>query len=397
MPENDQLIPFLKQSEIFHNFSEEELKVFLPFIQTTTVPKDQFIFHEGDQSSELYIVQRGQVAILFEDEEQKSDCPVATILPGNSFGEMTILTENIRFAGSKALEETDLLVLKFDNFHELVKTNPIFAKFSLSLSKQISKWLKSTNEMAMKATKEELRLTKIHDHMGKFIIHLFILLSLFFYVFKLFIKHGDASSIIQWISTCLILGLTISGIFLIKNSGYPIQFYGLTLKNWKNNCWEAILFTIPVLLFMTGLRWIVISIIPAFKNFSLIQIGNQSTSFFSFFENKESLQHFFIFLALYSAFIPLQEFITRGCLQTCLYNFFRSPKRGLLAIISSNLIFDIFHGLETISFMGVALLLGLFWGWLYQRQNSIIGPSLSHILIGIWGFGFLDYKGLLIY
>ncbi|WP_404802349.1 CPBP family glutamic-type intramembrane protease [Bacillus shivajii] len=31
-----------------------------------------------------------------------------------------------------------------------------------------------------------------------------------------------------------------------------------------------------------------------------------------------------------------------------------------------------------------AFIPGLFWGWMYTRQKSIIGVSISHMLIGIW-------------
>ena len=27
---------------------------------------------------------------------------------------------------------------------------------------------------------------------------------------------------------------------------------------------------------------------------------------------------------------------------------------------------------------------GLLWGWLYSRERTLIGPTLSHVLLGLW-------------
>jgi hypothetical protein len=33
---------------------------------------------------------------------------------------------------------------------------------------------------------------------------------------------------------------------------------------------------------------------------------------------------------------------------------------------------------------------GLFWGWLYLRHQTLVGVSVSHLLIGLWVTGVLD-------
>ena len=43
----------------------------------------------------------------------------------------------------------------------------------------------------------------------------------------------------------------------------------------------------------------------------------------------------------------------------------------------------------------VVFVTGLFWGWLYSRQHSLVGVSVSHLLLGltaleIVGFGVLE-------
>ena len=390
-------VNFLKKNELFSNFSETELAPFLPLISVIHFEKDHLIFNEGDRGSDVYLIKRGRVEILTEDREHGGSYTLATLEPNNCFGEMNILNNNVRMASSKTLENTEVLVLDLTHIRELAEKDPLFSRLLLNLAKQASQHLRRANDLAIQSAKTELNLIKIHDQMGKFIIHLFILLTFYFYILKIFEEFNSDSTLIRLVSAALIFCFTLSGILLVRTSGFPLAFYGLTLKNWKKNASESALFTLPVLLLMIFTKWALISTVPEFKKLPLVQIGEHSHSFFNFFGSSEHQTQFYTLLGLYILFVPLQEFIARGCLQSCLYNFFQSSNRAILAILTSNLLFGLFHGLKSFTFVGVAFFLGLFWGWIYQRQRSIVGPSISHAMIGAWGFGVLNFQSLLIY
>jgi CRP-like cAMP-binding protein len=397
MLDEKQVLSFLKESELFSNFSEQELKEFLPYIHEGIYEKGHFIFHEGDRENHLYLIKKGKVAIITEDREHGHPYTLAELGPNECFGEANVLIGDIRLASAKAVERLEVLIFDFGNFHKLMESKPIFSRFALNLSKQAGKHLKFANERTVKSMQQELNLTKTHDQMGRFIVHLFLLLTFYVYILKIFEQFGTESLLIRSISIALITCFAVSGVLIVKNSGFPLEFYGLTLKNWKKNAWDSILFTIPALLFMVGLKWMLIKTIPAFKDLSLFQIGDPTHPFLRFFGDSAHQTRFYTMLGLYIAFVPLQEFIARGCLQSCLRNFFTSPNRIVLSILSSNLLFGLFHGLKSFSFIGAAFLLGIFWGWIYQRQNSIIGPSISHAIVGAWAFGILNYQSVLIY
>ena len=38
---------------------------------------------------------------------------------------------------------------------------------------------------------------------------------------------------------------------------------------------------------------------------------------------------------------------------------------------------------------------GIFWGYLYEKQRTIVGVSLSHALLAAWAFLFLNFQHLL--
>jgi membrane protease YdiL (CAAX protease family) len=55
------------------------------------------------------------------------------------------------------------------------------------------------------------------------------------------------------------------------------------------------------------------------------------------------------------------------------------------AIVVSNLIFATAHTYLGLWFCLAVFLPGIFWGWMFAKQRSIIGVTVSHILVGIWG------------
>ncbi|PON16315.1 hypothetical protein C2W62_19100 [Candidatus Entotheonella serta] len=38
---------------------------------------------------------------------------------------------------------------------------------------------------------------------------------------------------------------------------------------------------------------------------------------------------------------------------------------------------------------------GLFWGWLYARHGTLIGPIISHALLGFWALYILGIMDML--
>ena len=71
-----------------------------------TVPSGHIVFREGDDGSEMYIIESGAVDIL---RAARGGEPLATLGPGDFFGEMAILEDQPRFASAIARAPTKLL------------------------------------------------------------------------------------------------------------------------------------------------------------------------------------------------------------------------------------------------------------------------------------------------
>lgn len=95
----------LRQAPLFSSFSPDELATIAEKSEFASYADGDAIFKPGDPGDRLYLVASGSVVILSSD----GDKVIAEFVPGDSFGEMELLTKASRNAGARAVGETLLL------------------------------------------------------------------------------------------------------------------------------------------------------------------------------------------------------------------------------------------------------------------------------------------------
>jgi hypothetical protein len=88
-----------------------------PFVE---VAAGAAVFREGDSGGDMFIIESGQVDIV---RKARGDEPVATLGPGDFFGEMAILEDQPRFAGAVARTNARLLRIERSEFADVLKQN----------------------------------------------------------------------------------------------------------------------------------------------------------------------------------------------------------------------------------------------------------------------------------
>jgi small-conductance mechanosensitive channel/CRP-like cAMP-binding protein len=85
------------------------------------------IVRQGDDADELFIIERGTVAVLLTKKgEQPSE--VTRLGPGQFFGEMALVTGERRQATVRAVTECELMVIGHDAFHAVLADTPDLVK-----------------------------------------------------------------------------------------------------------------------------------------------------------------------------------------------------------------------------------------------------------------------------
>jgi CRP-like cAMP-binding protein/membrane protease YdiL (CAAX protease family) len=382
----DELITFLREHKLFAPLSVEEIKELLPFIKVRHFAKGSWIFQEGEEGRDLFMIEEGEAKVLKEEKEYSQYEELASLERGDYFGEMAHLENEKRSASVRATKDSQILALDLDGLEKSTSRRTTYAKIIIELGKRVSRHLRKADEKLLFAFNERLKISQSFNQISKTLVHIFILGAIWFNISQLINMFPLEKPILDPIfSAVFAVFFTASIVYIIKSSGYPLSFYGLTLYRWFESAIQGALYSIPILILMVILKWILIHQFDLFKDFPL----------FVFSDERQDSGSLLLLSGLYLLTTPLQELIARGFLQSCFRNFFQGENRGFLAILSSNLLFQMLHTVRGFWLAIASFILGIFWGILFEQQKSLVGVSVSHAIIGTFGFFVLDFNTMI--
>ena len=135
-------IDVLRRVPLFESLSEADLQSFAELVRERSYPRGSVIVFEEDPGDALYVVAAGQVKVVLVAEDGR-EVILSVLGPGSFFGEMAILDEGPRSAHVIAMEESNLLILRRDDFHARLRAMP---EVAISLLKEISRRLRRADE-----------------------------------------------------------------------------------------------------------------------------------------------------------------------------------------------------------------------------------------------------------
>lgn len=144
------IINLLRGLPIFDGLGDGELrKIARLFTQKLFLPGEK-IFDKGDSGKEAYVIMRGEVNILLDDNSQA----IATIGCGQIFGELAFLDGAPRAAMAIATTPTILLIVQRTAFNDLTLNEPHLGMVVMrNISLELTRRLRQTNATIMSMTK----------------------------------------------------------------------------------------------------------------------------------------------------------------------------------------------------------------------------------------------------
>ena len=100
-------------------------------LKPVAVDGGEVLMHRGEPGHEMYIICRGVVDVLGEDEQ-----PIHTLAEGSFFGEIALLMNRSRTATVRTRTPCDLFVLERNDFHQVLKAHPQFARSILAIARE---------------------------------------------------------------------------------------------------------------------------------------------------------------------------------------------------------------------------------------------------------------------
>jgi CRP/FNR family cyclic AMP-dependent transcriptional regulator len=122
------MINFLKQSDIFYQFTPTQLELVANLCQEIIFNAGDLIFQENSNSKELYVIAQGEVDILINrgsGSAEKKETAVTRLRRGQSFGEVALVDEGLRSASARATQQnTRLFIIQREKLVILCETYP---------------------------------------------------------------------------------------------------------------------------------------------------------------------------------------------------------------------------------------------------------------------------------
>jgi CRP/FNR family cyclic AMP-dependent transcriptional regulator len=119
-------VELLKSVPLFSDLGDEELERFSHVAVPRSFPAGTRVFHEGDDSDACYIVRVGSFRVTREHSDGRA-ITLATLGPGEIFGELAMLDGDQRSASAEALTDGDLLALPANDVRSLLARHPEIA------------------------------------------------------------------------------------------------------------------------------------------------------------------------------------------------------------------------------------------------------------------------------
>jgi CRP/FNR family transcriptional regulator len=116
-------VGLLRSVPLFADLEQGELERFSQVAVPRSFPTGTRVFHEGDRSDACYIVRSGSFRVTREHSDGRA-ITLATLGPGDIFGELAMLDGEVRSASVEALGDGELLALPGGEVRALLARHP---------------------------------------------------------------------------------------------------------------------------------------------------------------------------------------------------------------------------------------------------------------------------------
>ncbi|HKP15938.1 MAG TPA: Crp/Fnr family transcriptional regulator [Gemmatimonadaceae bacterium] len=117
---------FLASVPMFSGLQRDELLKFAELTRERTYPKGSVILFQGDPGDSLYVLRQGRAKVVLIGEDGR-EVILGVLEPGAHFGELALIDDQPRSAHVIAMEDSQLLILRREDFRRRVEANPSVA------------------------------------------------------------------------------------------------------------------------------------------------------------------------------------------------------------------------------------------------------------------------------
>ena len=130
-----EVLGFLGGVPLFSNLNEKAMNLLARAGKFQRVEKGKILFFQSDPSEFAYIVRSGNISIVLNSPDGR-DMVINEMRPGDLFGELGILTGQLRSTSAIARADSIILVIRSEAFLRVIDSEPQLARRILEITAQ---------------------------------------------------------------------------------------------------------------------------------------------------------------------------------------------------------------------------------------------------------------------
>jgi len=117
------IIDFIKSHKLLGKLSGRDTENLIENIQVERYKAGDIIIKQGENSDRFFIVKEGLCGVVVEVDKKNEKVAGYMKKPGDFFGEIGLIYKIPRTASVVALEDSELLIIKYEDFERIVLSN----------------------------------------------------------------------------------------------------------------------------------------------------------------------------------------------------------------------------------------------------------------------------------
>ena len=137
----------MRRVPIFSSLDADQLRDLARAARRHRYDRDEVIFYQGDPGDTFYILLSGQVKVSVSSADGQ-EAILVMLEQGESFGEFALLDDQPRSATIETTLPTEVLALRKNDFHRLLRQHP---EMAIQLLRVMTKRLRATDQLVQDA------------------------------------------------------------------------------------------------------------------------------------------------------------------------------------------------------------------------------------------------------
>lgn len=364
LPWSQRTEEFFGELDLARDLSEDRIRALAEASALEHYGPGETIVHQGASYDTLKVLFRGGAEVLYTDAGSGESHSVATLEPGDHFGEMAFLSdETAATASVRTIQATTVLVISRQRAQSCGVYQALVGNLAAAqLGRQ-----EASNRRQVAAMQRTIDAQREQNAFGRFYIATIVLFAL-----SAAIPNYDHESpwVQLWLRWFFLLLILIPAVFAVRAHALSLSSFGLTTRGWVRSAREGLLVAAVLVPMM-----VVFKMATATPDEPLLSWRTLD------FYTRGQLVFYAVTYIPHSA---IQELIARGIGQGSLERFMADSHPMKPVVIASGL-FAILHLHMSVSAAAMTFVVSLLFGYLYHRHHSLVGVTTLHVVLGLVG------------